>query len=200
MARYTVHTPDGPKRMFIYDRKYREAERKLNEARANADKGLVFDTQVTLGEWLDSWLSDCLKPLVDAGKMAHSTFVRYEGIVNGHLRPALGHRKLKDLTRAEVRRLYAEKARTLSLRSVDYVHVTLQKALSQALRDDLRSRGREAAQQPRERSREGQGAYPRSGADASRHRAGHAQRGPLRARSPHGLEAGRATRTQVDGR
>ncbi len=43
MARYTVQTPDGPKRKTIYGKKYKEVERKLNEARANADKGLVFD-------------------------------------------------------------------------------------------------------------------------------------------------------------
>ena len=30
MARYTVHTPDGPKRKAIYGRQYREVERKLN--------------------------------------------------------------------------------------------------------------------------------------------------------------------------
>ena len=39
MARYTVHTPDGPKRKLIYGRKYKEVERKLNEARVNADYG-----------------------------------------------------------------------------------------------------------------------------------------------------------------
>src|SRR5215210_5631001 len=83
MARYTVHTPDGPKRKYIYGRKYKEVEKKLNEARANADKGLVFDADnLKLGEWLDLWLSDSLKPLVDADKVAHSTFVRYRGLVN----------------------------------------------------------------------------------------------------------------------
>ena len=134
----------------IYGRKYREVEKKLNEARANADKGLVFDADnLKLGEWLDSWLDDFLKPLVDAGKLAHSTFVRYRGIANNHLKPALGHRKLKDLTRAEVRRLYSEKGKELSPRSVDYVHVTLQKALSQAVRDDLIHRNVAAGERPR---------------------------------------------------
>ena len=149
MARYTVHTPDGPKRRLIYGRKYKEVERKLNEARVNADYGLVFSDTLKVGEWLDSWLKDSLKPLMDAGKMAHSTFMRYEGIVNDHLKPALGRRKLKDLTRAEVRRLYAEKGRRLSPRSVDYIHVTLQKALSQAVRDDLIPRNVAEGERPR---------------------------------------------------
>src|SRR5829696_3438718 len=69
--------------------------------------------------------------------MVHSTFVRYEGITNNHLKPTLGNRKLKNLTRAEVRRLYAEKSKTLSPRSVDYIHTTLQKALAQAVIDHL---------------------------------------------------------------
>ncbi len=125
-------------------------EKKLNEARANADKGLVFDADnLKAGEWMDSWLSDCLKPLVGAGKMAHSTYVRTEGIVNNHLKPALGHRKLKDLTRAEVRRLYSEKGKALSTRSVDYIHATLQMTLSQAVRDDLIPRNVASGERPR---------------------------------------------------
>jgi integrase len=154
MARYTIHTPDGPKRPAIYGKTYREVERKLNEARANADKGLVFDSSnLKLAEWLDYWLNDLLKPLVGAGKMAHSTFIRYKGIVNNHIKPALGHRKLKNLTRVEVRRLYNEKGKALSARSVDYIHVTLQKALSQAVRDDLIPRNVATGERPR-RSRQ----------------------------------------------
>jgi integrase len=150
MARYTVHTPHGLKRKTIYGRKYKEVEKKLNEARANADKGLFFDAEnLKVGEWMDSWLSDCLKPLVAAGKMAHSTYIRSEGIVNNHLKPALGHRKLKDLTRVEVRRLYTEKSKALSARSVDYIHATLQMSLSQAMRDDLIPRNVAVGERPR---------------------------------------------------
>jgi integrase len=138
VGRAVVHTPGGPKRKAVYGRKYGEVEKKLNALRADADRGIVFDANaLRVSEWLDSWLSDCVKPLVDAGKIAHSTYVRYRGIVAKHLKPALGHRKLKDLTRAEVRKLYASKGETLSPRSVDYIHVTLQTALSRAVRDDL---------------------------------------------------------------
>jgi integrase len=105
-----------------------------------------------LNEWLDSSLNDFLKPLVDAGKLAHSTFVRYRGIANNHLKPALGHRKLKDLTRAEVRRLYNEKGKEFSPWSVDYIHVTRQKALSQAVRDDPIHRHVAAGERPRSSS------------------------------------------------
>jgi hypothetical protein len=39
MARYTVHTPDGPKRKTIYGSKYKDVEKKLNEARGDAARG-----------------------------------------------------------------------------------------------------------------------------------------------------------------
>jgi integrase len=150
VGRVVVHTPGGPKRKAVYGRKYGEVEKKLNALRADADRGIVFDADsLKVGEWLDSWLSDCLKPLVDAGKMAHSTYVRYRGIVDKHLKPALGHRKLKDVTRAEVRKLYAVKGETLSPRSVDYIHVTLQTALSRAVRDDLIPRNVAEGERPR---------------------------------------------------
>ena len=134
---YTAQTPSGPKRKYIYGRKYGDVAQKLAEAMDDAARGVVFDAgTLTVGEWLDAWLSD-LKPLMGAGKMTYSTYKRYAGIIRKHLKPALGHRKLKDLNRAEVRKLYASKGDTLSPRTVDYIHITLQKALSQAVRDDL---------------------------------------------------------------
>jgi integrase len=66
-----------------------------------------------------------------------------------HLKPTLGHRKLKDLTRTEDRRLYNEKSKTLSPRSVDYIHTTLQKALAQAVTDDLLPRNVASGERPR---------------------------------------------------
>jgi len=115
----------------------------------DAARGIVFDAgTLTLGQWLDSWLSTCVKPLVDADKLAYSTYKRYAGIVGKHLKPALGRRKLKDVTRAEVRKLYAAKGATLSPRSVDYIHITLQKALVQAVRDDLIPRNVAAGERP----------------------------------------------------
>jgi integrase len=69
-------------------------------------------------------------PLVESGKLEHSTYVRYAGIVRNHLKPALGRRRLKDLSRPEVRALYAEKSEKRSPRSIDYLHITLQRLSS----------------------------------------------------------------------
>jgi integrase len=98
---YTAHTPDGRKRKYIFGRRKKDVERKLAEAMGDAARGIVFDAgTLTVGQCLDSWLSTCVKPLVDADKLAYSTYKRYAGIVGKHLKPALGRRKLKDVTRA----------------------------------------------------------------------------------------------------
>jgi integrase len=53
MGRYTVYTPDGPKRKYVYSRKYKEVERKLAEAHGDAARGIVFDAKgSTVGEFL----------------------------------------------------------------------------------------------------------------------------------------------------
>jgi integrase len=149
-ARYTVHSAEGPKRNVLYGKTRGAVAEKLNKALSDRSSGLTFDAiNLTVGKYLHHWLEDSVKSLVDDEKMAHSTFIRYEGIVNNHLNPALGHRKLKDLSRAEVRRLYKEKGKALAPRSVDYIHVTLQRALSQAVRDDLIPRNIASGERPR---------------------------------------------------
>jgi integrase len=134
MARYAVHTPDGPKRRLIYGRKYKEVAKKLDEARGDAAKGLVFDADnLKLGEYLDRWLADSV-----ADTVRETTFERYEQIVRLHIRPALGNLKVNSVTPAHVRGLYREKLEAeLSARTVQYLHVTLHKALKQAVADGL---------------------------------------------------------------
>ena len=80
-ARYSVHTADGLKRPVIYGRTRSEVAEKLNQALSARSNGLTLDAgRLTVGEYLDRWLEDCVKPLVDAGKMAHSSYVRYAGL------------------------------------------------------------------------------------------------------------------------
>ncbi len=141
--------PDG-KRRYVSGKNKTGAREALAAARADAASGVVLDVgKLTVGEYLERWLSDCLTPLVKSGKMEHSTFVRYKGIAEKHISPTIGRKKLKDLGRTEVRALYSARGKELSPRSVDYIHVTLQKALSQAVRDDLISRNVAAGERPR---------------------------------------------------
>ena len=85
-----------------------------------------------------------------------TTYERYEQIVRIHLRPALGGLKLKNLTPAHVRGLYREKLQAgLSPRTVQYIHITLHKALNQAVQDGLIPRNAtEAVKAPQVRRQE----------------------------------------------
>jgi integrase len=67
-----------------------------------------------------------------------STYVRYEGLVRNHIKPSIGRMKLKGLTPTHVRSLYRKKLDSgLAPRSVNYIHVTLHKALEQTVLDGL---------------------------------------------------------------
>jgi integrase len=66
-----------------------------------------------------------------------------------HIRPALGNLKLKNVTPAHVRGLYREKLEVgRSPRTVQYIHVTLHKALKQAVADGLIPRNATEAVKP----------------------------------------------------
>ena len=86
-----------------------------------------------MGEYLDSWLTDSVKDTV-----RQRTYERYESIVRVHIKPALGRVKLDALTPNHVRRLYRQKLDSgLAPRTVNYIHVTLHKALKDAVSDAL---------------------------------------------------------------
>jgi integrase len=145
MARYTVHTADGPKRKVIYGRQYKDVERRLAEAMGDAARGLVYyDENVTVSEYLDRWINDAVR-----GTVRQRTFERYESIVRVHLKPSLGWVKLRALTPAHVRGLYSSKLDGgLAPRSVLHIHRTLSKALKQATDDGLIPRNAAAPVKP----------------------------------------------------
>jgi integrase len=151
MARYTVQTLTGPKRKTLYGKTRREVDEKLTAAKADRDGGLVFDADNTkLGEYLGRWLTDSVHDTVRP-----TTFERYEQMVRLHIRPVLGQLKLKNLTPTHVRVLYREKLDAgLAPRTVQYVHVTLHKALKQAIADGLIPRNATEAVKPPQVRRE----------------------------------------------
>ena len=142
MARYTVHTPDGPKRKLIYGRKYKDVERKLAEARGDAARGIVFDAKgQTVGAFLERWLEDVVKP-----NKTNRTYATHRQQVRSHIIPSIGRVKLEALRKAHVDRLYADLLREkpngsgqrpLAPSSVRRVHAVLHAALEEAVRGDL---------------------------------------------------------------
>ncbi len=133
-AQYTVWTTGGRKRRSVSGKTRAEVSRKLTEAMADRDGGLVYDAgKLTVGEYLDKWLTGSVK-----GTVRETTYANYTYISRKHISPALGCMKLKTLTPAHVRGFYGDKARTdLSAATVKKMHVVLRKALSQAVSDGL---------------------------------------------------------------
>jgi integrase len=125
--------PDG-KRRYVSAKKKGDAERALRQAMTDADRGFVFEAgTLTVEQYLYHWLQHSVRDTV-----RRSTFAQYESVVNRHLAPALGRLKLKSLAPTHVRGLYRKKLDSgLAPRTVQYIHVTLHKALKQAVMDGL---------------------------------------------------------------
>jgi integrase len=82
----------------------------------------------TVEEYLTGWL--CTLP----GRVKGSTVYRYRVLVNGHMIPCLGQKKLADLRPDAVAAFYAERQKSgLSPSTVQLIHTTLRKALGDAV-------------------------------------------------------------------
>jgi integrase len=134
MARYTVNTPDGPKRKTIYGRKYKEVKRKRDLAVGDAAKGIYFDDEnMTVSEYMTRWLEDSAK-----GDLGFRTYHNYKLQIRQHISPTFGRLKLSNLTATHIQALYAARLREgLKPSSVRYIHAVLHRALEQAVRFHL---------------------------------------------------------------
>jgi hypothetical protein len=71
---YTVHTAQGLKHRYVSGKTREEVRHKLTKAMADRGGGRIFDAgRITVGEYLDHWLTDCVK-----GTVRESTYERYE--------------------------------------------------------------------------------------------------------------------------
>jgi len=187
MARYSVETPTRRERKTIYGKTREEVAQELADALSNRNKGLVFDDEnMTVGEYLERWLSDCVR-----GSVRESTFDRDSSLVRLHLRPALGRLKLKKLSPVHVQGFYRDRLDAgLSPATVNKIHVILHKALSQAVKWSLIPRNvTEAVTAPRPAPDEIKPLDREAGAPATLCGLGRPSGGPLRARHTHGYEA-----------
>lgn len=147
VGQYLVYLPSGPKYRYIYAKTRKLAAEKLAKAIADRNGGIVFDDEnLTVSDFLDVWLSDCVKDTIRI-----STFERYKSIANLHISPALGRLRLKALTPAHVQGFYRGRLDSgLSPATVQKIHVVLHKALSQAVKWSLVPRNvTESATAPR---------------------------------------------------
>ena len=131
---YWIHTAEGPKRRYVSGKTREVVRRKLTKAMSDRDGGLVFDDENTsVGEFLDKWLSDCVR-----GSVRESTFDRDSYLICVHLKPALGRIKLSKFSPVHLQGFYRDRLDAgLSASTVNKIHTVLHKALSQAVRWSL---------------------------------------------------------------
>jgi integrase len=151
MAQYAVYTAEGRRRKTIYGKTRKDVAAKLATALSDREDGLVFDAgTLTVEEYLERWLSDCVRDTVKA-----STHSSYRQLVSKHIVPTLGRIRLKTLTATHVRGLLREKLDAgLSPRTVQYIRFVLRKALDQAVADYLIPRNPVAGVKPPQVRRE----------------------------------------------
>ena len=134
VGQYGVQTAKGTNTRYIYGKTRAVVAEKLTRALADRNDGLTYDTgKITVGEYVERCIEDSVKNTV-----RQRTYERYEQVARVHIKPAFGRIKLSALTPAHIRALYREKLDAgLAPRTVRYIHVTLNKALKQAVADGL---------------------------------------------------------------
>lgn len=106
-----------------------------DKARVNVSKGTyVPPTSLTLGEWLDRWMTG------HASQLKPSTVHAYQQKIDGYLKPAIGAERLQALSPSRLSVVFRRMAesggkdgRPLSPRSVEYARAILRKALNDAV-------------------------------------------------------------------
>jgi integrase len=122
---------DAGRRKVLYAKTRQEVTAKLRKAQVDRDNGLpVVSERLTLGQFLDRWLEDAVKP-----KVSPRTYASYSQLVRLHIKPALGRVPLAKLTPQQVQKWMNDKqGGGLSPRTVCYLRAVLRKALGQALK------------------------------------------------------------------
>ncbi|MBX3096222.1 MAG: tyrosine-type recombinase/integrase [Fimbriimonadaceae bacterium] len=125
-----------------------EGIERLQEMRAELRQGkLVPSTKGNLASYLHAWLENHIKPTRSA-----STYRQYTWLVNQHIIPVLGKKRVEDVKRADVKALLAAKAtqsvsprsaggaktgRNLSWNTQRLIKAALHSAFSDAIQDGL---------------------------------------------------------------
>lgn len=125
-----IPTADGSrKQKRVYSKDKAKARDKLDTLKDNLSKGIIPNTTMTVGKWLDYWLTDVHGPHVRP-----KTYQFYEEAVRLHLKPSLGRKRLDRLTPVEVRAMLAS---VPSSRNKQRAHQVLSLALKAAVVDGM---------------------------------------------------------------
>ncbi|MBL7487611.1 tyrosine-type recombinase/integrase [Frankia sp. AgB1.9] len=104
-----VSLPDGSRPTF-YGPTREDVQEKIRKALRAVEDGVpVVTTRITVGEYLDQWVTVVLPSRVVSGTLAESTAESYADQVRLHLVPILGHHELRKLAPAHVRQWMTRK-------------------------------------------------------------------------------------------
>jgi integrase len=117
------------RRKTVYGKTRKEVSAKLKILLRDQQRGLpIIIERSTVGEFLDKWLENSVKPTVRP-----RTYASYSDMVRLHIAPALGRYQLTKLEPQQVQVFLGAKLDTgLSPRTVQYCHAILHRALGQA--------------------------------------------------------------------
>lgn len=125
-----IRSFDGKRRQKrVYAAKYAECKKKLKELRDAIDDGFVPSASTNVATWLNHWLEEIKRP-----KVRPKTFDYYEESVRLHLIPALGTKRMGQLTPEEIRQAL-KTIRTSSNRK--RAHLVLNLALKDAVKNGV---------------------------------------------------------------
>jgi integrase len=105
----------------------------------SGDTGAHVDpTKMTVGAWVDQWI-EAGAPGRRREKVSERTLERYADLLNVHVKPVLGLRRLQQLQPQEIDKLYSDmaEAATIAPRTQHHVHVVLGACLGTAARKGL---------------------------------------------------------------
>jgi hypothetical protein len=112
-----------------------EARAKLREVMRDREDGLpAASPHATVGSAVTDWLAFGL------GSASDATRCNYQMLARAHVIPALGSRKLRDLSAADVDWWLAGLARILSTRTLPLLHSILSRSVNRAMARDLAKR------------------------------------------------------------
>lgn len=134
--RYRV---DGKRHAKTFHGTLTEARKELRKLIRSGDTGEhVAPNKITVAAWIDQWLK-AGAPGRRKKKVSQRTLERYEQLLNTHIKPKLGARRLQQLQATEIDKLYSDMAgaATISNRTQHHVHTVISACLGTATRKGL---------------------------------------------------------------
>lgn len=135
---YKCYVTDGvnwngsPKRRYFTGKTREEVDKKRNAFLYEKEKQMYIEPQkITLGQWMDEWLSDY------SADLAPTTKERYRLEIEKHIKPNLGGVKLQALDERMIQRTIKNLSQSMQPKSVKMFHGVLHAALGRAVINNM---------------------------------------------------------------